>query len=139
EPDHRRQRGHEDRRELRPGVKLSRLGQKVSDSARARECPREQYERHQEHEGRGPVLDLSEKVHAAVDDIDVERPEEKERKPKGRRVAADWAAQECGPTRNERAEESVQGLAAYPGLYAEPAARDNRAHQGREVRAVSSV
>ena len=40
--------------------------------------PPQQHRRHHQHEGRGPVLDRAQQVHAAVDDEDVEPPEEQE-------------------------------------------------------------
>ena len=47
---------------------------------------------HHEHERRGPVLDLAQEIHAAVDDEDVEPPEEREADPLGGGVAADEPA-----------------------------------------------
>ena len=82
---------------------------------------------------------MRQEVHAAVDDVDVQAPEKQERQPLCRRVAAETAAQQHRPAGNHAGEERVQRLAADPRLDAEPSARDQRAHQRRQVRADRSV
>ena len=52
---------------------------------------------HHQHERRGPVLDLAQQVHAAVDDEDVQAPEQQERQPLRRRVAAEAGAEQRRP------------------------------------------
>ena len=38
--------------------------------------PAEQERSHDQHKRRGPVLDLAEQVHAAIDDVDIQSPEQ---------------------------------------------------------------
>ena len=38
--------------------------------------PAEQERGHYQHERRGPVLNLAEQVHAAIDDVDIQSPEQ---------------------------------------------------------------
>ena len=82
----------------------------------------------------------AQQVHAAVDDEDVEAPEEQEREPLGRRCGrAKPAPSSVGQPGTSAREERLQRLAADPGLDAEPAAGDERAHQRRQVRAERAV
>ncbi len=106
-------------------LKLARLREQRAEAVRLRDRPREQQPGHHQHERRGPVLDRAQQVHAAIDDRDVEAPEEQEREPLGRRVAAEARAEQAVPARNDAREERVERLAADPGLDPEPPARDD--------------
>ena len=139
EADHRGERRDEDRQELAERPELPGLREQRPEPVRLVHGPHEKDDRHDEDVRRGPVLDLAEEIHAAVDDEDVEAPEEQEREPLGRRVAGEPGAEERGPAREDRGEERVERLAADPGLDAEPAARDERAHERRQVRARGAV
>src|SRR5512135_1935564 len=135
EPDHRREGRDEDGEELCERVELPGLREERPEALRLPDRPDEEDERHGEDVRGGPVLDLPEEVHSAVDDEDVQAPEEEKREPLGRRVSREAGAEERRPARNDGGEERVEGLAADPGLDAEPAARDERAHEGGQVRA----
>ena len=115
-------------------LELSRLREQRAEAvAPCTTAHHEQRRGHDQHERRGPVLDLAQQVHAAVDDEDVQAPEQQERQPLGRRCArrSRCRAEQRRPAGPERREERVQRLAADPGLDAEPAAGDERAHQRR--------
>ena len=101
--------------------------------------PDEQHRGHDEHERRRPVLDRAEQVHPAEDDVDVEAPENREREPLGRRVAGDAGTEQRLPAGHDRRQHGVHRLAANPRLDAEPAARDQRPHQCRDVGAERAV
>ena len=75
-----------------------------------------------------------------IDDEDVEAPEQR----RTRSTACDRVAVDAWPSRSsqpgpQRREERLQRLAADPRVDAEPAARDERAHQRRQVRAGRAV
>ena len=97
--DHRGQGRDEDGQELAEAVELPGLAQERSQAVRLLHRPDEQHRRHHEHEGRGPVLDHPQEVHPLVDDEDVHAPEEQEREPFGRGVAAEARPQEVAPSR----------------------------------------
>ena len=101
--------------------------------------PDEQHQRHHQDERRRPVLDRAQEIHSAVDDEDVQAPEEQERQPFGRRVAADPAAEQIRPAGNDGAEERLQRFAADPRLDAEPAAGHERPHQRGKIRTDRAV
>ncbi len=139
EADHRREGRDEDGEELAERPELAGLGEERPEPVRLVHGPDEEDDRHDEDVRRGPVLDLAQEVHAAVDDEDVQAPEEQEREPLRRRVAGEPGAEERGPAREDGGEERVERLAADPGLDPEPAAGDESAHERRQVRARGAV
>src|SRR5450759_3818455 len=139
EADHCRERRDEDGEELRERAELPGLSEEGPDALRLPDGPHEKDERDDEDVRRRPVLDLAEEVHAPVDHENVQAPEEQEREPLRRRVAREAGDEERRPAGEDRREERVEGLAADPRLDAEPAARDEGAHEGREVRAARPV
>ena len=83
----------------------------------ARDRPRTQAQRSSdEHERRRPVFHRAEQIHAAIDDENVQPPEQHERQPLGSGVSAEAGAEERRPRRNERLEQRLQRLAADPRL-----------------------
>ncbi len=137
--DHGGERGDEDGQELAEGPEPAGLREERPETVGLAHRPHDEGARHHEHEGRGPVLDLAQQVHALVDDQDVQAPEEQEREPLGGGVAEEPGAQEAGPAGDEAREERLQGLAADPGLDPEPAAGHERAHERGEIRAEGAV
>src|SRR5207249_1185018 len=121
ESNHRRQRGNKDLPELAERVKFAFLGQQVTKSMRFPNRPREQKRSHDEHEGRGPVLDSSQQIHPAINDVDIESPKEQKRNPLRRHVATDRSAEKRMPIGNDGGEKRVQRFTANPRLNAEPA------------------
>ena len=100
EADHRGERREEHRQELAERLKLARLRRAAGRSRSPRVTAHASSSAgHHEHERRGPVLDGAQQVHAAIDDRDVEAPEEQERQPLGRRVTAEAGAEQVVPVR----------------------------------------
>ena len=128
ESDHSGQRWNEDDPKLTDRVKLALLCQQITQAMGFPDCPREQKRRHDQHEWRGPILDFAKKIHAAVNDEDVQAPENKKRQPLSAHVIEKWSTQQIIPTRNNYCKQSVKRFAAYPGLNSKPTARDDRAH-----------
>jgi hypothetical protein len=139
ESDHRRQRRHEDGPELRERLKLSGMREQRAEPVGPRDRPPQEHAGHDQHERRGPVLDMAQQIHAAIDDGDVEPPEQQERQPSRGCVPAEARAKQRPPPRNDRREERIERFAADPRLNAEPAARDEGAHQRRDIRAQHAV
>jgi hypothetical protein len=136
EADHGGQGRHEDGEELGERVQLAGLVEERPQAVGLADGPHEQHRRHHEHERRGPVLHLPQQVHAAVDDEDVDPPEEQEREPLrrwcGRRSPRPAAVGQPGRIVLKK---TLQRLAADPGLDAEPSAGHERAHERGQVRA----
>src|ERR1051325_4094065 len=103
-------------------MKLSLLIEQVTDPICSPNRPCKQQRRHDQNERRGPVFDLPEQVHAAVDDVDVQTPEQQKRQPFGGSVTSDWTTQQRLPSGDDGFEERVQCLTADPRLDTEPAA-----------------
>ena len=99
EADHRGQRRHEHRPEFAKRLELARLREQRAEAVRLRDRPPEQHGGHDEHERRRPVLDLAQQIHAAIDDEDVQPPEQQERQPLGRGVTGDAGAEQRRPAR----------------------------------------
>src|ERR1019366_3666094 len=79
-------------------------------------------------------------LQAAVDDEDVERPEDRVAEPLRRQVPAELALSEGRrPPAPQRPEEALERGPADPALDAEPPARPDGAHDGRHVRAEDAV
>ena len=74
-----------------------------------------------------------------IDDVDVQPPEQQEGEPLGRRVPVEAGAEQRVPAGHDRSKERMERFAADPGLDAEPAAGDQRAHQCGQVRADRAV
>ena len=101
EADHRRERGHEHGPELAEGMKFSRLTQQGAEPMRAADRPPHQHGGHHQHERRGPVFHLAHQVHAAINDVDVEAPEQQKRQPFGCRVTAEAGTEQRRPARHD--------------------------------------
>ena len=73
-------------------VELAGLRQQRPEAVGLATRPPEQHAGHHQHERRRPVLHRAQQIHPAVDDVDVEPPEQQERQPLGRRVPAEARA-----------------------------------------------
>src|SRR5207249_3259752 len=85
------------------------------------------------------VLHRAQEIHAAIDDEDVQCPEQKKREPLTRGMPSKSVSEERGPRRDERLEQRLQRLAPNPRLNRKPPARDVRPHECRHVRAERAV
>src|SRR6185369_15903834 len=74
--DHARERRDKDGPKLAERVKLTLLVEQVAETVCFPDGPTEQQRRHDQDKRRGPVLDFPQKVHATVNDVDVQAPEE---------------------------------------------------------------
>ena len=77
-------------------VELARLRHDRAEAVRAPDRPADEERGHHEHERRRPVLDLAQKVHAAIDDEDVEAQKSASADPLAGRVTADGHASTDG-------------------------------------------
>ena len=78
EADHAHQGGEEDLPEVRAPAELGRLVEQRAEAARLVAHPHSRTTGADEHEGRRPVLEAADRLHAPVDDGDLEHPEEDE-------------------------------------------------------------
>ena len=120
-------------------MELARLCEQRSKPIGFRDSPPQERAGHHEHKRRRPVLDCAQQVHSPKNDVDVQAPEQKERQPFRRRVPTEPGTKEGRPAGDESLEHRVQCFAPDPGLNAEPAARDERPHQRRDVGAERAV
>ena len=82
-------------------MKLARLREQRAEAVRrAQTAQASEQRRHHQHERRGPVLDVPQQVHAAVDDEDVQRP-----RTAGTRATRSW----CGRRSRRRAASASPG------------------------------
>src|SRR5205807_536396 len=120
-------------------MKLTLLAQQITESVCFPNGPAQQQRGHHQDERSRPVLDLSEQVHAAIDDENIQSPEQEKREPLRWRMSADWTTEQVSPSWNDRGEQSVESFAANPCLNAEPTTGDDGAHQRRQIRSIGSV
>src|SRR5215813_8856275 len=106
-------------------MKLTLLVEQVAETICSPDGPTKQQRSHDQDERRGPVFDFPQQVHAAIDDVDVQAPEEQERQPFSRCVSTDWTTEQRLPSGDDGFEENVECFAADPRLNSEPSTRDD--------------
>ena len=92
ESNHSGKRNNEGWPKLTEGMKCALLSEQITESVRSPNCPPEQQRSHNKYKRRRPVLDSSEQIHAAINNVDVQTPEKQKRNPFSGRMTADWAA-----------------------------------------------
>lgn len=116
ETDHAGERRDEEANKFRGGVKFAgRVKNRAHTAGLARD-PEKKKQADEEHEGRADAFEELDGFNAAPDDEHVDGPKKEEAEPGA-------AGKICGGGPND-AEHGVNGLAADPGLNAEPAASD---------------
>ena len=107
-----------------PQPSFGRLVEQRAEAARLDRDPDQQHQRADDHEGRGPVLEAAQGLHAPVDDGQFERPEERRSRATASRGSPPIVPGVAPSCRRRSCPAGSRSPAADPGLDAEPAAGD---------------
>ena len=118
-----------------PGIKGGRLRENRSEAAGVLIGPPEQQQAERDEQRRFDVEQPADAIDALVDDAHVDAPEKQEADELRQRDSRTRRLRRALATGQKTRQDFVDGAAADPGLDAEPAARDKRPQQRRNVRA----